>query len=84
MKEKNIEAAKTVRSTANKMDVLLIALESIVKSMDDTAEYISGNDGDTNGLFAYTRELSTLHLFLLKELEDLEDLADKLEKARKA
>ena len=83
MKEKNKEVARRVRSAANNMDVLLIALDSIAKSIDDTAEHILESQGETHGFFAYSRELSSLQNLLQTEMEDLETLADKLEKEGK-
>ncbi len=77
--QKNAEATLKVRSAANNMDVLLIALDSITKSIIEISEEVWEETGDTHGYFACARELSTLQGFLEHEMESLEDLAEKLE-----
>ena len=79
-----IQVEGRVRRVSNRVDVLLLALENITRSMGEVAEDLHKSDHDTNGMFAYARELETLRDFLMFELESLEDLSDELEKERKA
>ncbi len=82
--QKNIEVSRKVRTAASNMDVMLIAFDSLVKSIGETAEEVLEAEGQSFGLFAYTREFETLQRLLSVEMEGLEDLAEKLEKEGEA
>jgi len=76
----NLEiAGNGVRNAVNHIDLLLVAHEGFVRYLREAISDIESQTGDTFGLLATERNLTTFWEHLSQQRDNLEDLVDRIE-----